>query len=111
QRFQPFPHLRGRAVDFGHVGPPGTAVHELHPAVHLGLRDVDALVYRKEDALRDRERSGILAELLELEAQAPIQPSPSAAARRIASGWWPPSQSGGCGFCTGLITMPMLSSR
>ena len=35
-----------------------------------------------------------------------IQPSPSVAARRIAALVWPPTQMGGCGFCTGLGRNP-----
>jgi hypothetical protein len=45
-----------------------------------------------------------------LEPPEPIQPSAMVAARRNASGWPPPNQIGGCGFCTGLGAMVPPSS-
>ena len=38
-----------------------------------------------------------------LDPPAPIQPSEMRAARRTASGWWLPTQTGGCGDCTGCV--------
>jgi hypothetical protein len=45
-----------------------------------------------------------------LEPPEPIHPSATVAARRTASGWSPPNQIGGCGFCSGFRTMVPPSS-
>src|SRR5690348_9445525 len=66
ERFELLAHLLGCAVDTRRIGPLRAAINDGEPAVHLGARNVGALVHGEKHALRDGKRRWIAAELFEL---------------------------------------------